>query len=240
MYEERTYRQLSHPDDLLCYEVICKETDLFCCTSVDLRKIVENRVLFYRHQLESYGTERPDFLKSLTPVESDPLAPRIVRKMIAASAAVGVGPMACVAGALAEFVGRDINHLSDEYIIENGGDISLRTRKVRKTAVYAKNSPYSQRIGIALPPSENAYGICTSSATVGPSLSLGKADAVCIVAQSALFADALATRLGNAVNNADDLNRALEDGQQFPDVIGILIIVGRSLAVWGEINLIEV
>jgi uncharacterized protein len=240
MYEERTYRQLSRPRDLHCYEVVCKETDVLCCTSVDLRKVIENRVLFYRHQLESYGAAKPQFLKSLVPVETDPLAPRIVQEMIAASTAVGVGPMACVAGGLAEFVGKDINHLSDEYIIENGGDIYLRTRKVRRTAVYAKDSPYSQRIGIALRPSDNAYGICTSSATVGPSLSLGKADAVCIVAQSALFADALATRLGNAVSDTDDLNRALEDGQQFPDVIGILIIMGKNLAVWGNIDLIEV
>jgi uncharacterized protein len=240
MYEERVYRRLSRPDDLLCYEVICRETDIFCCTSVDLRKIVQNRVLFYRHQLESYGDGKPEFLKSLVPVATDSLAPGIVREMIAASTAVGVGPMACVAGALAEFLGRDINRLSDEYIIENGGDIYLRTRRVRRTGIYAKDSPYSQKIGIALPPNDNGYGVCTSSATVGPSLSLGKADAVCVVAQSALFADALATRLGNAVNSADDLSRALEDGQQFPDVIGILIILGKNLAVWGDIDLIEV
>jgi uncharacterized protein len=240
MYEERTYRQMSHPEDLLCYDVICKETDLFCCTSADLRETIKNRVLFYRYQLESYVAERPEFLRSLVPVTPDPFAPKIAEEMITASAAVGVGPMACVAGGIAEFVGRDINHLSDEYIIENGGDVYLRTRKVRRTAVYAKGSPYSQRVGIALQPKDYAYGICTSSATVGPSLSLGRVDAVCVVAQSALFADGLATRLGNAVNSADDLSRALDDGQQFPGVTGILIIMGKNLGVWGDIDLIEV
>ena len=199
MYEERTYRGSSRPGDLLCYEVVYKETDLFCCTSIDLKSLIEERTLFYRNQLESYIRLRPDFFASLFPIAVDPLAPAIAREMIAGADRAGVGPMACVAGAVAEFIGRDINLLSDEYIIENGGDICLRTGRVRTIAVYAGNSPYSGRIGINLKPREQAYGVCTSSATVGPSLSLGRTDAVCVISGSALFSDALATRLGNLV-----------------------------------------
>ena len=231
---------MSRPDDLLCYEVIYQETDLFCCTSEDLRKTIEGRVLHYRNQLDTYVGERPEFLKSLAPIPFDPLAPRIAKEMMRAAASIGVGPMACVAGAVAEFVGRDVNPLTDEYIIENGGDIYLRTRRERNVVIYAKDSPYSKKIGIRIGPSEDALGICTSSATVGPSLSLGKADAVCVLSHSALFADGLATRIGNMVGREDDIEAALEDGKRFPDVVGILIIMGKSLGVWGNIDLIEV
>ncbi len=240
MYEERTYRAVSRPRDLLCYEVVYKETDLLCCTSVDLKPLIEGRVLFYRNQLDSYVAQRPEFSESLAPVAPDPLAPTIAREMIAAATVIGVGPMACVAGAVAEFVGRDIDRFSDEYIIENGGDICLRTRKERRVVLHAKDSPYSEKIGIRIKPSGNVCGICTSSATVGPSLSLGKADAVCVLSGSALFADGLATRLGNLVRREDDIRAALEDGKHFEGVSGILIIMGKSLGAWGDIDLIEV
>jgi ApbE superfamily uncharacterized protein (UPF0280 family) len=239
MYEERTYRAISRPHDLLCYEVVYKETDLFCCTSVDLKSLIEERVLYYRNQLDSYVTGRPEFSESLVPIAQDPLAPGIVKEMIAAATAIGVGPMACVAGAVAEFVGKDIDRFSDEYIIENGGDICLRTRKERRAAVYAKDSPYSEKIGIRIKPSGNVCGICTSSATVGPSLSLGKADAVCVLSPSALFADGFATRIGNLVRREDDIRAALEEGKDFEAVTGVLIIMGESLGVWGEIDLLE-
>ena len=219
---------------------ITKRRTSFCCTSGDFRKTIEERVLYYRNQLDGYVEERTEFLESLVPIASDPFAPRIAKEMITASTAIGVGPMACVAGAVAEFVGRDVNRLTDEYIIENGGDIYLRTRKERKVVVYAKDSPYSNKIGIRIRPSEHALGVCTSSATVGPSLSLGNADAVCVVSPSALFADGLATRLGNIVKREDDIETALEDGKTFSGVVGMLIIMGKSLGAWGDIDLIEV
>ena len=240
MHEERFYRGLSKPQDLHCYEVKFKETDLFCCTSSDVREVIENRVLYYRHQLEEYIRQRPDFLHSLVPIDADPLAPNIVKQMIAASASVGVGPMACVAGAIAEFVGKDIEPVSEEYIIENGGDIQLRTKKERMALVYAKDSPFSNKLGIRLKPRKEAYGVCTSSGTVGHSLSFGKADAVCILASSALFADGLATRVGNMVTEESDIPQALEQGKTHADVMGILIILGDKLGVWGDIDLVKV
>ncbi|MGD0230815.1 MAG: UPF0280 family protein [Syntrophorhabdales bacterium] len=240
MYEERAYRRLSRPTDLICYEVVCKETDLFCCTSIDLRAFIEKRTLFFRNQLEVYIGGRPEFADSLIPIAPDALAPGIAKEMIEASGQLGVGPMACVAGAVAEFIGRDINSRSDQYIIENGGDIFLRTQRERNVVIYAKDSPYSGRIGMRLKASKRPYGICTSSATVGPSLSFGKADAVCVVGRSSLFSDGLATRLGNLVRTEDDIAAALEDGRAFPGVTAIVIILGKKLGVWGDIDLIRV
>lgn len=240
MYEERFYRNITRPNDLLCYEVKLKETDLWCCTKIDLKNIIEDRILFYRHQLEEYIKERPVFKESLVPIGADSFAPAIVKEMISASAQVGVGPMATVAGAIAEFIGKDISPLTDEYIIENGGDISIKTLRERMILVYAKKSPFSQKIAIRLKDKDKPYGVCTSSATVGPSLSLGKADAVCIVAGSALFADGLATCIGNSVKSKNDIAMAIETGKTYPGVFGILIIVGDNLGIWGDLEITRV
>ena len=239
MYEERYYRNVTKPRDLICYEVVHKETDLLCCTKTDLSVSIKERIFSYRHQLDEYIRVKPVFKESLTPLENDPLAPAIAREMIAASSTLNVGPMATVAGAVAEFIGRDIMDLSDVFIIENGGDIYLKTDIERIVQIYAKDSPFSEKIGIKIKPNDSPYGVCTSSATVGPSLSLGNADAVCIVADSALFADGLATYLGNIVKKKDDISIAIEKGQQFPGVIGILIILGEHLGIWGDLDIVK-
>jgi ApbE superfamily uncharacterized protein (UPF0280 family) len=106
--------------------------------------------------------------------------------------------------------------------------------------LYAKDSPFSEKIGIKLKPSNSPYGVCTSSGTVGHSLSFGKADAVCIVGTSSLFADGLATCLGNIVKNKDDIPVALEKGKTYLDVMGILIILGENLGVWGNLDIVKV
>ena len=240
MYEERFYRGITRPDDLTCYEVKFKETDLFCCTRTDLKSYLEDRVFFYRHQLEEYIKSCPHFRDSLLPIEDDPFAPAIAKEMINASALLGVGPMACVAGAIAEFLGKDIALMTEEFIIENGGDIYLRTIRERTVLIHAKNSPFSEKIAIKLKGRDDPYGVCTSSGTVGPSLSLGQADAVCIVGHSALFADGLATCIGNIVRKKDDIPLAIEKVQGFGDVIGILIIVGDHLGIWGDLEIMRV
>lgn len=239
MYEERLYRRIPRPPELDCYEVKCKETDLFCCTGGDLGPFIEERVLVYRNQLEEYIGIKPRFRDSMVPIEDDRFAPAIAREMIHASAIAGVGPMATVAGAIAEYVGRDIMSLTDNFIIENGGDIYLRASVERIIEIHAGTSPFSERIGIRLQPAPLPRGVCTSSGTVGHSLSLGKADAVCVVGGSSLFTDGLATSLGNIVKKKDDIAAAVEKGQQFPGATGILIILGDQLGAWGDIDIVE-
>jgi len=240
MYEERFYRRISKPAEFACYEIRYKETDLFCCTDGNLSPFIKERVLYYRNQLEEYIRARPSFQESLAPVDDDRFAPAIASEMIRASALVGVGPMATVAGAVAEFIGRDIMALTRDFIIENGGDIYLRASEKRTIQIHAGSSPFSGRIGLALEPSCEPRGVCTSSGTVGHSLSFGKADAVCVVGSSSLFADGLATSLGNSVKKKDDIAAAVEKGQRFPGVTGILIILGDQLGVWGDLDIVEI
>ncbi len=196
MYEERTYRSLVKTDDLTKFEVIVKETDLLVRARTDLSKETRESILKYRHQLETYISINPDFERSLLPLDEDPFAPGIAREMIRTSRLARVGPMAAVAGAMSEFVSKDLLPLSEEVIVENGGDIYLATLRERTVGVYAGHSPLSLKLGIVIEPEDSPLGICTSSGTVGPSLSFGKADAVCVLSKSGALADAAATAVG--------------------------------------------
>jgi ApbE superfamily uncharacterized protein (UPF0280 family) len=239
MYEERTYRNLVRGDDLIKFEVVVKETDLFIRAESNLSKETRESVLNYRHQLESYIAVNPEFQRSLIPLKKDPYAPEIVQEMIRASRLANVGPMAAVAGAMAEWVSLDLLKLSREVIIENGGDIYLATARERTIGIHAGQSSLSLKIGIVIGPEESPLGVCTSSGTVGPSLSFGKADAVCILSKSAALADAAATAVGNIVQEKKDIEPGLERAREIEGVLGTLIIVGEKMGVWGSIKLTE-
>ena len=237
MYEERTYRDLVKTDDLVKFEVIVKETDLLIRAEKDLSREAREAVLKYRHQLETYISFHPAFQRSLVPIEDDVFAPEIVREMIRVSRLARVGPMAAVAGAVAEFVSKDLLRSSKDVIVENGGDIYLAASRERTVGIYAGDSPFSLKLGITVEAEETPMGICTSSGTVGPSLSFGKADAVCILSKSAALADAVATAVGNVVQEKKDIERGLERGREIEGVLGILIIVGDKIGVRGDVKL---
>jgi hypothetical protein len=237
MYEERTYREIVTTNDLARFQVVVKETDLLVRAERALTKETRDSVLKYRRQLETYIEQNPGFQESLLPLKEDPYAPEIVREMIRTSGLARVGPMAAVAGAIAEWVSRDLLRHSRDVIVENGGDIYVATSKERTIAIYAGNSPLSLRVGIIVRPEDSPLGICTSSGTVGHSLSLGKADAVCILSRSAALADAAATAVGNRVREKSDIEAALERGREIQGVLGVVIVVGPKMGVWGNIRL---
>jgi ApbE superfamily uncharacterized protein (UPF0280 family) len=237
MDEQWTYRNLVRTDDLVKFEVVVKETDLLVRAESNLSNETRESVLKYRHQLETYITMNPEFQRSLIPLAEDLHAPELVREMIRVSQLARVGPMAAVAGAIAEWVSKDLLKLSKEVIIENGGDIYLATARERTIGIYAGQSSLSLKIGIVIGPEESPLGVCTSSGTVGPSLSFGKADAVCILSKSAALADAAATAVGNIVQEKKDIELGLERGREIEGILGTLIIVGEKMGVWGNIRL---
>jgi len=239
-YEERKYRNLLLGRPLPSFRVQVKETDLYIRAGRDLRAAARQSVLRHRYQLEQYLLARPDFFRALTPVPEDELAPPLVRRMIGAGRAAGVGPMAAVAGAVAEAVGKDLLAESEEVIVENGGDIFLRCSGEVRVGIYAGRSPLSLRLGLIVAASGQPWGICTSSGTVGPSLSFGRADAVCILSPSAPLADAAATAVGNLVKSPSDLERGLEKARAIEGICGAVIIVGEKLGAWGEVKLTEI
>ncbi len=234
----RNYRS-SLVNDLLKYRIVIGESDLWVLSEQNLKADLERLLKFYRRQLKEYSHSHPGFLEALTPWPEDFQAPEMIQSMIWASRLTGVGPMAAVAGTIAAMIGRKFNPNNiPELIIENGGDIYLRSSKERLVSVFAGiESPFSGKIGILIPPQPKGIGICTSSGTLGPSLSFGKADAVMVIASEPSLADAAATAGANRVKNNSDLPRTISFLQDIPGIKGALVIKDQKIAVWGEIEL---
>jgi ApbE superfamily uncharacterized protein (UPF0280 family) len=236
-YVTRNYRALAAPD-LLKYRVCVGESDLLILASRDWRTEALQLLKIYRRQIKQYRANHPVFAHTLTPWPADPAAPPIVQWMIGASRSAGVGPMAAVAGALAGMLGQTLAAEATELIIENGGDIYLRSAMKRVIAVYAGESPFSRKLGLLIPAAPEGIGICTSAGTVGPSLSFGAADAVVIIAPDTALADATATATANLVKSAVDFPAALTFVRNIAGVRGVLIIKGDHLTAWGQVELV--
>ncbi|MCX8043783.1 MAG: UPF0280 family protein [Desulfobacterota bacterium] len=239
-YAQRFYRTQLSTSGLTSFLVTVQETDLFISADANYTAKAYDAVLQARMYIEQEIHDNPLFETSLCPLPIPDHVPPIIREMLIAGAACSVGPMAAVAGAIAEYVGRALLAVSREVIVENGGDIFVSVKRKITAAVFAGTSPLSHRIGITIPPETTPLGICTSSGTVGPSFSFGKADAVTVVADSAALADAAATALGNRVVSRDDIAQTLVVARSIPGVRGVLIIVGDALGAWGDIHLVEI
>jgi len=239
-YRERTYRKRVSSKDLTCFSVAVKETDLWLCADKNLEKETRDLIFDCRHQLESYIRSHPEFPHSLVPLEGDPYAPPIVKEMIRATGKIDVGPMASVAGAIAQYVATGLLNLTDQVIVENGGDIFLKADRPLTVSVFAGASPLSGRFGLLIPVSQMPLGVCSSSATVGHSLSWGIADVVCTLSSSGAMADGAATALGNRVKKKRDLEEVARWANQIEGVLGGMVIVGDTMATWGDIELVEV
>lgn len=237
MYEPRTYRHWVKGKDLISFNVIVKETDLYVRASTNLERKVYKLVLKYRGALERYIERHPSFLTSLKPLPVGNDAPRIVRSMSESADKVGVGPMAAVAGAIAEFVGNELLDFSPEIIVENGGDIYLKSLKKRLIGIYAGKSPLTGKIKLEIDGKDTPLGVCTSSGTVGHSLSFGKADAVVVLSKSAALADAAATAIGNLIVRTDDIPRGIEFAQGIEGLKGLLIIKDDKMGLWGGVKI---
>ncbi len=235
---EREYRSLVTSEGLFCFTATVKESDLFISAEKDLSSEALKSLLKFRAHLESYGAFHADFLTTLAPMPDDPLAPSIVRSMIKASHTANVGPMAAVAGAVAEYVGKDLAPLVSNLIIENGGDIyfNLLDREGR-VAIFAGASPLSYKVHLTIKPIRTPLAVCTSSATVGPSISFGKADAVTVLSTSGALADAAATALCNMVRHKNDIKKTLDYASAIEGVRGAVIVVDDVLGAWGEVEL---
>jgi ApbE superfamily uncharacterized protein (UPF0280 family) len=245
MHVNRTYRNALHDKDLKSFRVVVKETDLFISVDLDsyspeLVKKVEKHIMTLRYDLEAYIASDPEFKTTLSLHVLAPGAPFIAQVMARAGNATGVGPMAAVAGTFAEFVGKELLKNCNEVIVENGGDIFMASIKRRLVSIFAGNSPFSNRLAVEIPAGQGPLGICTSSGTVGPSLSLGKVDAAMIIARSAALADAAASTAGNAVTGSGDVKKGIEAVKKIEGIMGVVVIKDDQLAVWGSFNVFPV
>jgi len=236
-YEPRTYRHTRSDDDLVSFRVAIAETDLWIRAERDLSGEALHSIRAARREIEGYIRKNEAFLEALKPNPVAGDAPQVVQEMAQAADKAGVGPMAAVAGAVAECVGKHLLRFSDQVIVENGGDIFIRTQRPRSVGIFAGDSPLSNKVALRIAPDRTPMGVCTSSGTVGHSKSFGRADAVVVLSSSVALADAVATAAGNRVGRSEDIERAIAFAMAIEGVRGIVVIFGDRLGVRGEVTL---
>ncbi len=239
MFDNRTYRTKHNKKGLVSFNVTVKETNLNIQAQTDLSDSAIKAVLECRNYIETYIKHQPEFATSLVPLKNSVTAPQIIQEMTDAARLTGTGPMASVAGLVAEHTGKALLSCSNEIVIENGGDIFIKSNSETIFTIYAENTPFSMTCGIQVGKKDNPYGICTSSGTLGHSKSFGQADAVTVLSDSCPLADAAATALANRIKDSGDINAAIDFGKNIKGLNGIIIIKGKNIGLWGELKLVK-
>lgn len=220
------------------------ETDLWVAIDTahyrqETERFTMDRILYYRKILDKHISLHPEFRDSLTPVVDPGDSHPLITAMSKAALTAGTGPMSAVAGAVAEFVCRDIlaEYDAGEVIVENGGDIFMKLETPVSVAVHAGDSPLSEKITLQVKPDETPLALCCSSGTVGHSLSFGMADACMIACRSGAMADAFATAFCNLVKNKGIVYEVTEQALGQPEVVSVVIIAGGKLGIGGQIEI---
>jgi len=129
--------------------------------------------------------------------------------------------------------------MTQQVIVENGGDIFLKVNRPVTVSIFAGDSPLSEKIGLTIPNRQMPIGICSSSGTVGHSLSMGVADAVCLLSSSAILADGAATALGNRIKSKEQLEIVAQWADKMEGILGGVVVIGDSMAAWGDVELVS-
>lgn len=243
-YIDRTYRKHFCQNRWSHFTIVHKETDLWIGVDREswqpkLPVYAEQFVRELRADMDRWISSHPDYAQALTPFQASEDAPGIFKEMSQAAQKSGIGPMSAVAGAVALKVGEYLKKQFDvkEVIVENGGDIYADLCRDMDIAVFAGPSPLSEKIGLHIEAAYAPLGICTSSGTVGPSLSFGKADAVMIVCSDAMLADTYATAFANTIQTAEDVQACIEKIGEQKDILAAIAIKDDKSGICGNFEL---
>ena len=189
-----------------------------------------------RQELEIYVRANPKFLYTLEPI-AVPEKPLVANLMVVAAQKAGVGPMAAVAGALADLAVEDMKRVGCEVaVVEDGGEISVASNRPIDVAVAAGEEPLSKRFGFRL--TEFPIGVATSSGRFSHALSFGDAEAVVVFCKNAALADAAATAVGNVVKGEDakaGIQAGINSGLSIEGVDGVFILYKEQVGTAGKI-----
>ena len=243
-YTNRTYRQRFRDDRWHGFVAKYKETDVWIGVDKksfhrEMPKSAEQIIYALREEADAYLKHDPLYVLSLMPYRALDFAPILLKEMSDISFQTGVGPMATVAGAFAERTARELKKRFEiqEIIVENGGDIYADIQRDIEVAVFAGESPLSDKIGLRIDAKESPLGICTSSGTVGPSLSFGKADAVMIVCRNAALADGYASVFANKIQTSEDISPVMEQIEQEKNILSALVVKDNKLGIVGQFEM---
>jgi len=223
MTHKRTYRTFTHKEAVL----------RICCDKFD---VITSEIVRQRRILEDYIARHPRFQTSFEPVELLCDAPEIAQRMARAARLVGVGPMAAVAGAMAQCAAEAaLAAGAGEVIVDNGGDIYLRAAEPVVIALVTGAAKLAARLAFSLQPQDTPISICSSSGTMGHSTSLGRCDLATVVARDAALADAAATQAANLVTTPDDVDHAIERIAAIEGIEGVLIVKDDRIGLAGRL-----
>lgn len=244
-------------------QIIIEETDLLITVSnaVNKQELIDfcsKELCEIRNILKFWINLYPEIKDSLDPVHTPKNAPAFLFAMCEAGKFAHVGPFASVAGTIAHFIATKIHcflkekNICPDVIVENGGDIYAFSSKERYIGIMA-NPKEKCMLGLKIAKEQFPLAVCSSSATIGHSLSFGQGDLALILAKNGSLADALATRYGNLLRNKGDINPILTQAKQdyhikMPDnpfteekgksgLLGVFLQIDNNIGAWGDIEL---
>ena len=219
----RLYRSFTWKDTNL--RVACEAFDLVTRTVVAERKL-----------LERYIGRHPEFQTALVPVILLEDAPEVALRMAAAADLTGLGPMASVAGTLAQMgVEAAMAAGCREAIVENGGDIFIHSDTNVTIGIYAGNNAIGNRLAFRIAPADLPLSLCSSSSKMGHSLSFGQCDLATVVAKDGALADSAVTLVCNLITTEHDLTPVLNDVGAIPGIDGIFAVKNGKIGMWGHL-----
>ena len=212
MKTARIYRQFKYRE--AAFNICSNHFDIVTSEIVRQRKILEEYIKCY-----------PEFKTSFKPIPIEADAPEVVLRMSNAANIVGIGPMAAVAGTMAQLAAEAaIKAGSEEVIIENGGDIFLSIKEPLIMGLYTGTAKLNNKLAFSIEPTDTPLAICSSSGRMGHSTSLGNCDLATVVAKDAALADAAATLAANLVKTEDDITGTLSTIIALKGISGILLV----------------
>jgi ApbE superfamily uncharacterized protein (UPF0280 family) len=223
-------------DEVIRRQFRFKETFVTVITEKRHMELAARTTAAAREDVEAYIADQPRFLASLEPLPIDMGAPPVVRRMAAAAALVGVGPMAAVAGAIAQETVEALKAAGARHVVvDNGGDVVLAIDRPVKIGIFT-GPALIRDIALCFEPRPGIFSVCTSSGTVGHSLSFGCADAATVIADNGCLADAMATALGNRVKEASEkaIGKAIRDSL-LDGIEGLLVVAGERMGMGGTL-----
>lgn len=231
------YRRNISVKEKYCYRLKYKYTDLFITSDRNISEELEIPVLSFYGEIEKVILSDPAFEKSLVPVRTRSHYPSIIKKMCHVAKIFRVGPMAAVAGAVCEIIAESIAGSCRFLMIENGGDVFIKSSIPVNIGLYNSNKYFSDRLDIKIDAERTPCGICSSSGSMGHSLSLGSSDLVTVMSDSTILADAAATAVANSIKEQADIEKAMSRYKKNKEIKGLIIIKGDRIGIWGEIQL---
>ena len=238
VYADRDiYRNKISAEGRYSFRVDYKYSDLYIICDRDISSELEEPVLSFYRNIEKVIARQTDFEKSLAPIKSVKDLPPTIKEMCDAGEVFGVGPMASIAGALCDHIAKSLADRCSFLMIENGGDVYIKSSSPLEVGIFIKNSYFKDMITLLIEAGLTPCGICSSSGSFGHSLSLGKSDLVTVLSGTAILADAAATAVANTINCEEDIDAAITRFRKYGEIKGLIAIKNKRIGLWGQLQL---